>query len=138
MNPETKPLPPSQAQSVVSVESMPPESALIQFIGRRHICSFPKSYFRQSEFTLTEKCQQQPHRAPQKLRIYSSGVTFTLTGWHLDSLSELLANGKVNSIRAIDGVSAELIVEEPLVCSIHIFWHSSTESITLLPSPAHP
>lgn len=135
MNPEAKSPPSSHEKPVGSVELVPSESALIQFIGRRHTCGFPKSDFRQSEFILTEIRRQQPHRSPQELRFYSSGATFTLTGWRLDLLPELLGNGKVNSIRAVDGVPAKLIIEEPLVCSIHIFWHSTTKTITLTALP---
>jgi hypothetical protein len=136
MNPENQPSPPSQDKPIGSVELMPSESALIQFIGRRHTFSFPKSGFRQSEFALTEKLRQQPNRPPLELRFYGSGVTITLAGWRLDLLPELLANGKVNSVRAVDRLPADLVIKEPLVCSIHIFWHSSAKSITLLSSKA--
>jgi hypothetical protein len=138
MNPETKPLPPSQEKSIGCIETATSEPALIQFIGRRHTYSFPKSDFRQSEFALTERQRQHPHRPPQELRFYGSGVTFTLTGWRLDLLPELLANGKVNSVRAEDRLPADLVFKEPLVCCIHIFWRSSAKSITLLPSKPCP
>lgn len=117
---------------------MPPEPTLIQFIGRRQTYSFPKSDFRQSEFTLTEKQRQHPNRPPQELRFYGSGNTFVLSGWRLDLLPELLAKGQVNSIRAENRLPADLVFKEPLVCSIYIFWRSSAKSITLLPSGARP
>ncbi len=136
MNPETKTLSPSQAQPIGSVESTPSESVLIQFSGHRQTCGFPKSDFQQSDFILTEIRRQHPNRPPQELRLLTPEVMVTLVGWRLNLLPELLANGKVNSIRAVDGASAKAVIEEPLVCSIHIFRHSSATTIALLPSPS--
>jgi hypothetical protein len=138
MNPETKTLPPSQAQLIGSVESTPLESVLIQFSGHRQTCGFPKSDFQQSDFILTEIRRQHPNRPPQELRLLTPEVMVTLVGWRLNLLPELLANGKVNFIRAVDGASAKVVMEEPLVCSIHIFRHSSATTIALLPSPSRP
>jgi hypothetical protein len=135
MNSETKPLPPSLSKPRGSVEAMSSESVLIQFGGHRQTCGFPKSDFQQSDFILTEIRRQHPNRPPQELRLLTPGVMVTLVGWRLDLLPELLANGKVNFIRAVDGASAKLVVEEPLVCSIHIFRHSSATTTALLPSP---
>jgi len=131
-------LPPSQAQPIGSVESMTSESMLIQFIGHRQTCGFPKSDFQQSDFILTEIRRQHANRPPQELRLLTPGVMVTLVGWRLDLLPELLANGKANSIRAVDGASAKLVIEGALVCSIHIFRHSSATTTALLPSPSRP
>jgi len=138
MNPETKTLPPSQAQLIGSVESTPSESVLIQFSGHRQTCGFPKSNFQQSDFILTEIRRQHPNRPPQELRLLTHEVMVTLVGWRLNLLPELLANGKANSIRAMDGASAKVVIAEPLVCSIHIFRHSSATTTALLPSPCRP
>jgi len=66
----------------------------------------------------------------------ASGLTVTLVGWRLNLLAELLASGKVNFIRAIDGASANMDAAEPLVCYIHISWRNSASAITLLPPKA--
>ena len=118
---------------VGSVESSPSESALIQFSGDRQTCGFPKNDFQQSDFVLTEIRRQHPNRPPQELRLLTTRVMVTLVGWRLNLLPELLANRKVNSIRAVDGVSTKAVIEEPLVCSIHIFRHSSAKITALFP-----
>lgn len=125
--------PPASEQEAGCVELAPPKSALIQFVGHRQTCGFHKSDFRRLDFVLTQIRRQHPNRPPQELRFYGSGVTVTLVGWRLESVPELLASGKVNRIHAVDGVLAKLIIKEPLVCSIHLFWPSSTKTIALLP-----
>jgi hypothetical protein len=135
---KSQPKSPATEHEAGCLELAPPESALIQFVGRRHTCGFPKSDFRQLDFTLMEIRPQQPHRPSQKLFLFTPKVTVTLLGWRLDSLPELLASGKVNRIHAVDGVLAKLIVKEPLVCSIRIYWPGSTKAITLLPPTTPP
>ncbi|MGA3282896.1 MAG: hypothetical protein ABSD57_00355 [Verrucomicrobiota bacterium] len=134
MNPEAQSSLPSKAQPIGGVESMPLESALIQFIGHRQTYGRPKSDFRQLSFTLTEIRRQQPSRPPQELCLSGPGFTVTLVGWRLNLLPELLANGKINRIRAVDNTPGGLAVEGPLVCSIRIHWPGSERSIILLPS----
>ena len=138
MNPENKSS--SKPSHVACVEAIPSESTLFLFVGHGQTYGFPKSDFQQLSFILTEKGRQQPPRPPQELRLFCPGRTITLNGWRLESLPESLAAGKIHCIHAADGVLANLVIEEPLVCRIRITWPSSpegsTESMTLHPPKA--
>ena len=139
MNPN-KLLSPSKPSHVGCVEANPSESALFLFVGHGQTYGFPKRDFQQLNFILTELRRQQPPRPPQELRLFCPGRTITLNGWRLESLPESLAAGKIHCIHAADGVLANLVIEEPLVCRIRITWptspEGSTESMTLHPPKA--
>lgn len=138
MKSQPKSLPQPAEHEAGCVELAPPESVLVQFVGRRHTCGFPKSDFQQSDFTLIARCQQQPHRPPQKLCWFTPRVIITLMGWRLDLLAELLANGKVNRIHVVDGVLVKLIINQAVVCYVQIFWPRSEKTVTLLPPTTPP
>jgi hypothetical protein len=127
MNPENKSSP-SQVKSIGYAFPNSPEIALVQFIGLRQIYGRPKSDFRQSSFTLKEIRWQRSLRLCQQISLSIPEAIFTLVGWRLDVLAELLAKGDINFIRAV-GMSDDLDIREPVVFYIRIHSIHSGETI---------
>jgi hypothetical protein len=133
MNLETKSVSPAKTPTVACIEPTSSESALIQFIGHRQTYGFPKRDLQNLSFTLTAIRSRQPKRPHQELQLFCPRVTVTLTGWRLELLLEPLATGKINCIHAVDQLLANLVLDEPIVGEIRLYFPGSCESITLLP-----
>jgi hypothetical protein len=127
MNPENKSSP-SQLKSIGYAMPNSSAMALVQFIGPRQSYGRPKSDFRQSSFTLKEVRWQRSLRLCQQLSLSIPEAVFTLVGWRLDVLAELLAQGDINSIRAVN-LSDDLDIREPVVFYIRIRSTHSGETL---------
>jgi hypothetical protein len=126
MNPEKSPRSSDKHKTFHgSVEIIPPQPVLIEFIEADRAWGFPIPQL--THFVLEENSESHGKKTapPDQLRLFYVTAEVTLKGWRLERMLGPLVTGRVARVHAEKHLGT-LILEEPWVSEIHVQAHIPT------------